>query len=217
MGGRVLTLFLGVGFLASCVLWLPKAASNPLPGQHTGFSPVQPIAYSHKLHAGELRIACTYCHWAAEKSRHAGIPAASICMNCHKSVTATVAARKAETQAAEREGRALKPVASAEIKKIYDHLGLGPDMEPDPAMQPKPIRWKRVYEVADFVYFDHRPHVGAGVRCQHCHGDVETMDQVKQVGSLSMGWCVSCHREATEHGIKGQAVNARVECTTCHR
>ena len=75
MGGRVLTLLLGVGFLASCVLWLPKAASNPLPGQHTGFSPVQPIAYSHKLHAGELGIGCTYCHWAADKSRHAGIPA----------------------------------------------------------------------------------------------------------------------------------------------
>ena len=217
MSGRVLTILLGVGFLVSCVLWLPQAASNPLPGQHTGFSPVQPIAYSHKLHAGELGIGCTYCHWAAGKSRHAGIPAASICMNCHKAVTATVAARKAETAAAEREGRALKPVASAEIKKIYDHLGLGADMEPDPAIAPQPIRWKRVYEVADFVYFDHRAHLGAGVRCQHCHGDVETMDRVKQVGSLSMGWCVSCHREATEHGINGQAVNARVECTTCHR
>ena len=124
---------------------------------------------------------------------------------------------EAETAAAEREGGALKPVASAEIKKIYDHLGLGADMEPDPAIAPQPIRWKRVYEVADFVYFDHRAHLGAGVRCQHCHGDVETMDRVKQVGSLSMGWCVSCHREATEHGINGQAVNARVECTTCHR
>jgi hypothetical protein len=217
MGGRALTLFLGIVFLASCAMWLPKAASNPLPGLHTGFAPVQPIAYSHKLHAGELGISCTYCHWAADKSRHAGIPAASICMNCHRDVTATVAARLAETKAAEREQREPQLVASSEIKKIYDHLGLDSNMEPDPEMQPQPIRWKRVYEVPDFVYFDHRPHVGAGVRCQQCHGEVQTMDRVRQVGSLSMGWCVSCHRNATEHGINGKAANAKVECTTCHR
>ena len=52
-------------------------------GVHQGYSPVQPIAFSHNLHAGEARIPCLYCHHAATRSPHAGIPAASVCMNCH--------------------------------------------------------------------------------------------------------------------------------------
>jgi hypothetical protein len=48
-----------------------------------GYQPVQPIAYSHKLHAGTLKIDCKYCHVGVDKSRHASIPTVSICMNCH--------------------------------------------------------------------------------------------------------------------------------------
>lgn len=52
-------------------------------GMQQGYAPAQPIAFSHRLHAGDNQIACLYCHWGARTSRHAGIPPASVCMNCH--------------------------------------------------------------------------------------------------------------------------------------
>ncbi|MEO8400049.1 MAG: cytochrome c3 family protein, partial [Ignavibacteriaceae bacterium] len=48
-----------------------------------GYSPEQPINYSHKLHAGDMKIDCQYCHVAVEKGRHAMVPAVATCMNCH--------------------------------------------------------------------------------------------------------------------------------------
>jgi hypothetical protein len=56
-------------------------------GIHQGYSPAQPIEFSHRLHAGDSRIPCLYCHYAATRSPHAGIPAASVCMNCHGLLT----------------------------------------------------------------------------------------------------------------------------------
>src|SRR5215813_3304104 len=52
-------------------------------GVQQGYAPVQPIAFSHRLHAGDHEIPCLYCHYGARQSRHAGIPSASVCMNCH--------------------------------------------------------------------------------------------------------------------------------------
>ena len=217
MNSRALTIVLTIALIASALVWAPKAASYRLIGHNQGYEPVQPIAYSHRLHAGELRIACQYCHWAADKSRHAGIPAASICMNCHKAVTSASSAVRAEAERARAENREPKPMVSAEIRKIYEHLGLGEDRERDPDRAMSPIAWTKVYSVPDFVFFDHRAHVGAGVRCQDCHGPVETMERIRQVGTLSMGWCVQCHRDATQNGIAGRTVNAPIECSTCHR
>src|SRR6478735_3714326 len=51
-----------------------------------GYAPEQPIPFSHKLHAGDNKIPCMYCHSGAEKSRHALIPALNVCMNCHRVV-----------------------------------------------------------------------------------------------------------------------------------
>lgn len=48
-----------------------------------GYRPIQPINYSHKLHAGTMKIDCQYCHIGVEKSRHAMVPAVATCMNCH--------------------------------------------------------------------------------------------------------------------------------------
>jgi hypothetical protein len=62
------------------------AAGCNLVGNHEGYEPAQPIAYSHAVHAGELKIPCLYCHYGAERSRHAGVPSTSICMNCHSQV-----------------------------------------------------------------------------------------------------------------------------------
>jgi hypothetical protein len=80
----------------------------------------------------------------------------------------------------------------------------------------KAIPWVRVHNLPDFAYFDHRAHVVAGVACQKCHGPVETMERVRQVESLSMGWCVNCHRDANLHGVAGKKVNASLDCAACH-
>ncbi len=61
-----------------------------------------------------------------------------------------------------------------------------------------PIRWVRVHDLPDFVYFDHSAHVRRGVGCQSCHGRVDRMETVYQEGRLSMGWCLDCHREPDE-------------------
>ena len=57
-----------------------------IPTYQKGYKPAQPISYSHKLHAGELKMECKYCHFGAEKGRKAGIPPLNVCMNCHKVV-----------------------------------------------------------------------------------------------------------------------------------
>ena len=56
-------------------------------GVHQGYAPEQPIAFSHKLHAGDSKIPCLYCHFGARTSRHAGIPPLNVCMNCHSILT----------------------------------------------------------------------------------------------------------------------------------
>ena len=142
------------------------------------YQPTQPIKFSHKLHAGQNKINCQYCHSGAEKSKTAGIPSANVCMNCHKYV---------------QEG----PVyGKDEIAKIYAALDY------DPATtkygnNPKPIQWTRVHNLPDLAYFNHSQHVKVGkIECQKCHGPVEEYDYdgMKQFSSLTMGWCIDCHR-----------------------
>jgi cytochrome c7-like protein/class III cytochrome C family protein len=187
-----------------------------LPGDNQGYEPVQPIAYSHKLHAGELQIQCQYCHSSADKSRHAGIPAMNVCMNCHSGVTATLAAVKAEEAAAAQEKRAAQPIRSSELQKLYDALALDKDLVPIADKTPTPIAWKRIHKLPDFVYFDHRAHITATVACQTCHGPIQEMERVRQYETLSMGWCVNCHRDVNEKGVNGKQVHASTDCTTCH-
>jgi hypothetical protein len=186
------------------------------PGNQQGYEPVQPIAFSHRLHCGKLQIACLYCHFGGERSRHAGIPAASLCMNCHRLVTAPREQILDEYQKAQQERRPVRPVISAEIQKLYEAMALDDKLQPDPAKQPKTIPWVRVHNLPKFSCFDHRPHVTAGVSCQKCHGEVEEMDRVRQVSSLSMGWCVNCHRDTGVTGVGGKKVQASTDCAACH-
>jgi hypothetical protein len=71
----------------------------------------------------------------------------------------------------------------------------------------EPIPWAKVTWMPDFVSFQHWPHIRAEVQCETCHGPVKTMDQVQQVKSLTMGFCVTCHRQR----------KASIDCATCHR
>lgn len=196
MNQRIVTVVLAVCVLFSLAALFSRAGDFHLPGNQQGYEPAQPIAYSHRLHAGELQIPCLYCHFGAEKSRHAGIPPANVCMNCHKVVTATLGAIWAEDELAKKEGRAMRQIVSPELGRLYGAIKSG-----------TPIAWTRVHTLPDFVYFDHRRHVAGGISCQQCHGPVETMERVRQVSDLSMGWCVNCHR---------QSARASIDCATCH-
>jgi len=216
-------------FLFSCVVLaaivLVAGSDVRLPDDNSGFSPKQPIAFSHLMHAGEMGIACLYCHYGAQTSAVAGIPAASICMNCHKVVRASWNANESERRRAKSKGAKPIEVVSKELKKLYRSLGLDGSLKPIPGLVIRPIPWVRIYDLPDFVYFDHRAHVSRGVACETCHGPIETMDRVRQVGSLSMGWCIKCHRinvaegqEVLPPGLGHPEVSNHVstDCSTCH-
>ncbi len=216
MNSHVVTIVLSVGLAVSGIMLAISLADFNLPGNQQGYEPPQPIAYSHRLHAGELEIPCLYCHSGAETSRHAGIPAASVCMNCHRYVTASFGAIRAEDEAAAEAGRDPRPVESAELRKLYDALALDASLEPAPGKARTPVAWTRVHNLPDFAYFDHRAHVTAGVTCQDCHGPVETMERMRQWADLSMGWCVNCHRDVNAKGVRGRTVHATLDCAACH-
>lgn len=210
------TIVLMVGILISSWLIAQKLSAFHLPGNHQGYQPEQPIAFSHLTHAGELQIACLYCHYAAETSRHAGIPSVDVCMNCHRFVMATLGALRVEDDKAKEENRDPNRIVSSEINKLYRSLGLNENLQPDPTLSPQSISWVKIHNLPDFVYFDHRVHVNIGISCQKCHGPVETMLRVKQEESLAMGWCINCHREANATGVEGKSVRASTDCSSCH-
>ncbi len=160
-------------------------------GRQKEYQPEQPIYYSHKVHAGINQINCLYCHGSAEQSKHAAIPSVNTCMNCHKAIQAYEKGPKLfDADGNEIDG-------TAEIQKLYKYAGFNPDQPNkwDPASA-KPIEWVKIHNLPDHVYFSHAQHVNAGkVQCQSCHGEINQMDEVKQVADLSMGWCINCHRE----------------------
>lgn len=158
----------------------------------------QPIAYPHDFHAGSaittlsdgkvaagLGLQCTHCHQYVDKSRFATIPAVSICAECHTKL----------------------PPRTEELQKLKAYLDNN-----------EPIVWQRIHSVPQHVYFSHKRHVkyyadekgmdvGNGEICAKCHGNMQVVKEVKQVTTLRMGFCVSCHR----------AENAPQDCWTCHK
>ena len=126
-----------------------------------GYRPEQPVAYSHKVHAGDLGIDCRYCHTGVENQAHANVPPTRSCMNCHTMVKA-----ESEKLALVRESFATN----------------------------RPLEWVRVHNLPGYAYFDHSAHINSGVGCVSCHGRVDQMEKVTLVEPLSMGWCLSCHR-----------------------
>ena len=167
-------------------------------GVDQGYQPVQPIAFSHKINAGENKVDCKYCHSSAKHSKHSGIPSVNVCMNCHKNI-----AEVAEGTEVEYNGVILrKNELDKEIQKIYDAAGW--DVENlEYTGETKPIKWIRIHNLPDHVNFVHAQHVTvAGVDCKQCHGPVEEMDEMYQYSPLTMGWCIDCHRE-TNVDLKG--------------
>jgi hypothetical protein len=205
-----------VGLVLSSLVLVGRLKSYPLPGYQQGYEPEQPIAFSHRLHARDMQTSCLYCHYGAETSRHAGIPPASVCMTCHRFVTAAQKDVLPEIAEARKAKRPPQPIVSPELQKLYDTLGLDSKLEPDPGKTPKPIAWVKVHNLPAFTCFDHRSHTNARLTCQRCHGPVETMERVRQVADLSMGWCVNCHRQSGWTNLAGKAVQPSTDCATCH-
>jgi hypothetical protein len=158
---HLLIIVLGVGVQAQLLI-----ESGVNMGRSQNYMPDQPVKFSHKVHSGDNKIDCMYCHSDVEKGKSAGIPSTSVCMNCHVIV---------------REGT---NSGKFEIAKVVASM--------DSA---KSIEWIRVHSLPDHVFFDHSQHVKVGkLACKECHGDVENMDILKQEKDLSMGWCIDCHR-----------------------
>jgi mono/diheme cytochrome c family protein len=157
-----------------------------------GYHPDQPIKFSHKIHAGDNEIACQYCHNTVEKSRHAGIPSVNVCMNCHKGI---------------QEG---PTTGKNEIAKIYAAAGFDASTGKYDDSKANPLRWIKVHNLPDHVYFSHAQHVVVGKQdCAKCHGDVKSMTTVEQKNPLTMRWCVDCHRQ-TEVAMEGNAYYDRL-------
>jgi len=171
-------------------------------GIDQGYEPVQPIHYSHKIHAGDNGIDCKYCHSSARTSKTSGIPSLNVCMNCHKSIYEVAP----ETLA---EGKKIGVDYNEEIKKLYAAAGWD-DAEQEYTGDSQPVKWVRIHNLPDFVYFNHSQHVTvAGVECQTCHGPVEEMEIMYQHAPLTMGWCIDCHR-TTNVNVKDNAYYAKI-------
>ncbi|WP_339695453.1 cytochrome c3 family protein [uncultured Marixanthomonas sp.] len=156
-------------------------------GVDQGYAPVQPIHFSHKIHAGDNQVDCNFCHSSARKSKTSGIPSLNVCMNCHKNI-AEVAPETATEEYS-------KEFYDAEIQKLYDAVGWNVD-EQAYTGEEKPVKWVRIHNLPDFAYFNHSQHVTvAGIACQECHGPVEEFEIMEQHSPLTMGWCINCHRD----------------------
>ena len=152
-----------------------------------GYMPAQPIHYSHKLHAGTHQIPCEYCHFNAQKSRHAGVPPLSVCLGCHDPAQGGVGKDKPEVQK-------LLDLAKKNPESVYLSDKDGDYKDPGVAKAGGMIHWNRVHQLPDHVFFSHEWHVKAGVSCKTCHGPVDEMEVVYQYADLTMGWCIECHR-----------------------
>ena len=136
-------------------------------GRTQGYAPDQPIKFSHQVHAGENAIDCNYCHTVNQFSLSSGIPSNNTCLNCHTVI---------------REGT---HSGRFEINKIHQALAKG-----------EAVEWIRIHDLPDHSFYSHAQHVNAAkLECQECHGPVEEMHILYQYSDLSMGWCLTCHRD----------------------
>jgi mono/diheme cytochrome c family protein len=190
-----------IGLFLMCYLVVVAYQGAMDIGVYEGYQPEQPIKFSHAIHVCENEIDCQYCHSTVEKSKHASIPSTNVCMNCHKGV---------------KKGR---QYGTEEIGKIYAAIGFNPETGTYiEDYKEEPIRWNKVHNLPDHVYFNHSQHVKVGgLACQNCHGDVAkyTVGRIAPVEeinelvndypsiiqlskpTLTMGWCIECHNKAS--------------------
>ncbi|MBG6110527.1 mono/diheme cytochrome c family protein [Flavobacterium sp. CG_23.5] len=170
-------------------------------GVDQNYEPIQPIHYSHRIHAGSNGINCKYCHSSARVSKHSGIPSLNVCMNCHKNI-----AEVSDTTATPEYSKAFY---DGEIQKLYKAVGWDQSTQKYTG-KTEPVKWIRIHNLPDFVYFNHAQHVAVGgIECQTCHGPVQTYEIMKQFSPLTMGWCINCHRK-TEVKMEGNEYYTKI-------
>jgi len=170
-------------------------------GVDQGYAPIQPIHYSHRIHAGSNGISCKYCHSSSRVSKHSGIPSLNVCMNCHKSI-----AEVSDTTATPEYSKAFY---DGEIQKLYKAVGWDATNQKYTG-KTEPVKWVRIHNLPSFVYFNHSQHVNvAGIECQTCHGPVQEYEIQKQFAPLTMGWCIDCHRK-TEVKMEGNEYYTKI-------
>lgn len=314
------------------VFWLSTPSRKGI-----GYEPEQPIAFSHKLHAGDMQIDCRYCHVGVDKSRHATIPSVDTCMNCHNTVKAIgrnpevfayldskkykvemevkteedkrIKSEKEEALHSLKEidlhrliprksslGKVVLSIAKAQEKhkdksSLFAGIKQAKDMEkvaeildkvieneesrleffkiygnenwqdkeiielkkkaaPSEkesqklcrlmmdslfeidgyksleikkltahAESGKPLEWKRIYRLPEYVYFNHSVHIAKGIDCTNCHGNVADLDSMKKMKPITMGRCIDCHRGDFEefHKDLKEKVTGPENCGACHR
>lgn len=172
-------------------------------GVYKGYKPEQPIYFSHKIHAGDNKIDCQFCHSGAKYGKVSEIPSMNVCMNCHRNIS--------EYKGKYIEQGKSREFYNEEIQKIYAATGWDPTTQSYTG-KTQPVEWVRIHNMPDFVYFNHSQHVVAGeqtiisthnkknpnnqidVVCKACHGAVDTMNVVQMANDFTMGWCIECHR-----------------------
>jgi len=156
----------------------------------TQIPPEQPIQFPHSIHVN-LQVPCLYCHPGALRQASAGLPTEQKCWACHGQL-------KKYFQ---------PPVAvkdwPVELQKLSKYVE-----------ENKPIDWVPVYQVPDFVHFNHRPHIAAGLNCENCHGDMSKKTVATLEQTVNMGWCLNCHKAKTENDPVKRA--KLLDCSTCH-
>jgi hypothetical protein len=166
---RVRGLFIATAFvLVAVATGLIAARTLQQTGAFSSKVIAQPILFPHDRHAGIDQIPCMYCHYSADRSVDAGMPAVEVCAGCHIGPAGTLNFLQ----------------ESLELAKLIAYWETQ-----------TPIPWVRIYKIPDHARFPHMRHMNAGLTCQECHGPVETMPEIVQWPSLQMGWCVDCHRQ----------------------
>lgn len=165
-----------------------------------GYTPIQPLPFSHELHVGQNKIDCVFCHTNVERSQHATVPAMSVCLGCHQKVKTTIT--NPDDKKEQIVNPKLAPLLNRFEKEIEVPAHYGSDNSPSGKVKVanpdylKPVPWVKVHKLADYVYFNHAVHVKQGVSCVECHGRVDQMVEVGQQKSLSMKFCLECHRDS---------------------
>lgn len=156
--------------------------------------PIQPVLFSHKIHAGEYKIPCENCHSYVSVSPHPGIPSLQKCIGCHQHVAGRDKSYIADN------GQVIN--FKEEIQKVRDYWE-----------RKEPIPWTKVTTMPEYVHFNHKRHIKRGFECKTCHGEVEKMDVVYKAERLNMGFCISCHEKNADNE---EHLTQLKDCLTCH-
>ena len=154
-----------------------------LRGQATAQNEYQEmIPFNHRVHIA-AGTPCLFCHPNALNGPVASIPSVVKCVGCHQSVEVRT-----------EEGQ-------AQVDTLMRFWQEG-----------RPLRWPKIVDMPDFVYFAHRPHIAVGFNCENCHGNVSHLTMARYVKRINMGFCLNyCHRHQD-----AERRERLMDYSTCH-